>query len=64
MQMWLRRAIIFVQLDRDEEAQEDLDTMLLPGSVPAVLRLQIFLRRTGSPMLCLMESAASGFEQR
>lgn len=45
----LQRVIIFITLGRDEEAQKDLDMMLLAGRTRAVLRLQLYLRRNGFP---------------
>jgi tetratricopeptide (TPR) repeat protein len=47
--LMLRRLISLIRLNREAEAQADLDTILNSGQIRSILRLQLLLRRNGFP---------------
>jgi tetratricopeptide (TPR) repeat protein len=47
--LYLQRAILLVAAGRTDEAMRDLDSIVAIGGQPAVLRMQVYLRRHGFP---------------
>lgn len=61
-QLLVQRATLLVRLGRTVEASRDLDTIVAVGGKPALLRLQVLLRRNGFADLPLDGQRSAAFD--
>lgn len=61
-QLLVQRAILLVRLGRAADANRDLDTITTVGGRPALLRLQLFLRKNGFSDLPLDGQRSAAFD--